>query len=228
MASYSTMNTIPAADVESETPLLSRDINVNAKTLIGGATLAAFVLGALAATTVNLEAPVQMDRVGRPGSPARSSSPARSTSLYSPPNVDLFSGSNDDNEISRIASDWSPFLLWQIENVYGARIIAADGLELDIPTHINYYDYVFYYDSDYDHFVWRLPPFGGAGDDSTSAIYDYDRWTYADEGLYKLWRADGSAGGYYTISFKGSSADDAHLEFTCRANDSWDDLSDEC
>merc|ERR1719262_2099698 len=45
------MNTVPAADVESETPLLSRDIKVNAKTLIGGAA-AAFALGALAATAV--------------------------------------------------------------------------------------------------------------------------------------------------------------------------------
>ena len=41
-----------AADVESETPLLSRDIKVNAKTLIGGAAAAAFALGALAATAV--------------------------------------------------------------------------------------------------------------------------------------------------------------------------------
>ena len=52
MASYSTMNTVPAADVESETPVLSRDIKVNAKTLIGGAAAAAFALGALAATAV--------------------------------------------------------------------------------------------------------------------------------------------------------------------------------
>ena len=37
MASYSTMNTVPAADVESETPVLSRDIKVNAKALLGGA-----------------------------------------------------------------------------------------------------------------------------------------------------------------------------------------------
>ena len=74
-------------------------------------------------------------------------------------------------------------------------------------------------------FGWKNPPFGG---DDNTAIYGYDNWTYADKGLYKLWREDGSAGGYYTISFKGSSADDAYLEFTCRANDSWDDLSDEC
>ena len=38
MASYSTMNTIPAADV-SETPLLQRDVKINAKTLVGGAAL---------------------------------------------------------------------------------------------------------------------------------------------------------------------------------------------
>ena len=53
MASYSTMNTVPAADVEADKPLLSRDIKVNAKTLIGGAAIAAFVLGALAATAVS-------------------------------------------------------------------------------------------------------------------------------------------------------------------------------
>ena len=52
MASYSTMNTIPAADVESETPLLSRDVKLNAKTLLGGAAAAAFILGAAAATAV--------------------------------------------------------------------------------------------------------------------------------------------------------------------------------
>ncbi|CAH0374235.1 unnamed protein product [Pelagomonas calceolata] len=56
MASYSTMNTVPAADVESETPVLSRDIKVNAKTLIGGAAAAAFVLGMLAATAVTSQA----------------------------------------------------------------------------------------------------------------------------------------------------------------------------
>ena len=44
MASYSTMSTIPAADVESETPLLQRDVKLNAKTLLGSAAAAAFVL----------------------------------------------------------------------------------------------------------------------------------------------------------------------------------------
>ena len=51
MATY---NTLPvSADVEADKPLLSRDIKVNAKTLIGGAAVAAFVLGALAATAVS-------------------------------------------------------------------------------------------------------------------------------------------------------------------------------
>ena len=50
MATYSTM---PAADVESDdTPLLSRDVKINAKTLLGGAAAAAFILGMLAATAV--------------------------------------------------------------------------------------------------------------------------------------------------------------------------------
>ena len=31
---YSTMNTVPAADVESETPLLQRDVKLNAKALL--------------------------------------------------------------------------------------------------------------------------------------------------------------------------------------------------
>ena len=57
MASYSTMNTIPAADVDAETPVLSRDIKVNAKALLGGAAVTAFVLGMLAATTVTTHAP---------------------------------------------------------------------------------------------------------------------------------------------------------------------------
>ena len=56
MASYSTMSTIPAADVESETPLLQRDVKLNAKTLLGSAAAAAFVLGAAAATVVTTPA----------------------------------------------------------------------------------------------------------------------------------------------------------------------------
>ena len=52
MASYSTMNTLPTTAVEAETPLLQRDIKINAKMLVGGAAAAAFALGALAATAV--------------------------------------------------------------------------------------------------------------------------------------------------------------------------------
>ena len=64
---------------------------------------------------------------------------------------------------------------------------------------------------------------GGSGDDNT-AIYNFDT-SLADQGLYKLWR-DG-AGGYYTVAlapFPGPY----FLTFTCRANNSWDDLSDQC
>ena len=53
--------------------------------------------------------------------------------------------------------------------------------------------------------------------------------TLADDGLYKLWR-DG-AGGWYTVEIQWSQAQKGiayQLIFTCRANDSWDDLSDEC
>ena len=53
--------------------------------------------------------------------------------------------------------------------------------------------------------------------------------TLADDGMYKLWR-DG-AGGWYTVGIEYSQAPKgftAQLIFTCRANDSWDDLSDEC
>ena len=45
MASYAT---IPA-EAEAEKPLLNRDLRVNLKTVIGGAAVASFVLGALAA-----------------------------------------------------------------------------------------------------------------------------------------------------------------------------------
>ena len=84
MASYSTMNTIPAADV-SETPLLQRDVKINAKTLVGGAALAAFVLGALAATAVRILFGVQVPRersVGRPLRPVlRPAAPRRREDL---------------------------------------------------------------------------------------------------------------------------------------------------
>ena len=45
MASYATV----PAEAEAEKPLLNRDVRVNLKTVIGGAAVASFVLGALAA-----------------------------------------------------------------------------------------------------------------------------------------------------------------------------------
>ena len=59
MASYAT---IPA-EAEAEKPLLNRDLRVNLKTVIGGAAVASFVLGALAAAVVS-------------GAPARTNSAA--------------------------------------------------------------------------------------------------------------------------------------------------------
>ena len=62
MASYSTMSTIPAADVETEQPLLKRDVKLNVKTVLAGAAGAAFILGAAAATAVTASAaPKQMN-----------------------------------------------------------------------------------------------------------------------------------------------------------------------
>ena len=62
MASYSTMSTIPAADVETEQPLLKRDVKLNVKTVLAGAAAAAFILGAAAATAMSASAaPKQMD-----------------------------------------------------------------------------------------------------------------------------------------------------------------------
>ena len=49
MASYAT---IPA-ETKAEKPLLNRDLRVNLKTVIGGAAVASFVLGALAAAVVS-------------------------------------------------------------------------------------------------------------------------------------------------------------------------------
>ena len=51
MASYAT---IPA-EAETEKPLLNRDVRVNLKTVIGGAAVASFVLGALAAAVVTVK-----------------------------------------------------------------------------------------------------------------------------------------------------------------------------
>ena len=115
-----------------------------------------------------------------------------------------------------------------------SKIIAADGVQLDMPASTFWYnDGERNDDAITGTFGWKNPPFGGAGGagDDNTAIYGYDNWTYADKGLYKLWREDGSAGGYYTVELQWSQAQkgmEYQLIFTCRANDSWDDLSDEC
>ena len=49
MASYATV----PGEAEAEKPLLNRDLRVNLKTVIGGAAVASFVLGALAAAVVS-------------------------------------------------------------------------------------------------------------------------------------------------------------------------------
>jgi len=53
MASYATV----PAEAEAEKPLLNRGLRVNLKTVIGGAAVASFVLGVLAATAVTSSAP---------------------------------------------------------------------------------------------------------------------------------------------------------------------------
>ena len=194
MASYSTMNTIPAADV-SETPLLQRDVKINAKTLVGGAALAAFVLGALAATAVNPQAPV------------------RSTAFST---KEIFEASElDPSEFAQLASGRSTIFRAPLP----AKIYAADTPPLDMPSD------VFSYDSDDNTFVWKNPPFGGDG------IYNFDKESLADQGLYKLWR-DG-AGGDYTVSLENKPYDPAAgwqylLEFLCIKNDTEKTPSDQC
>ena len=109
-----------------------------------------------------------------------------------------------------------------------SKIIGADGVQFDMP------DKVFRYNPQNDWFEWKKKTFGGGfafAHYSNAAPYWYDKWTYADKGLYKLWREDGSAGGYYTVALEyrdPSLPYSGELVFTCRANDSWDDLSDEC
>ena len=78
---------------------------------------------------------------------------------------------------------------------------------------------VFSYDSDDNTFVWKNPPFGGDG------IYNFDKDSLADQGLYKLWR-DGS-GGYYTVSLTNFGFP-YHLEFLCIENDTEKTPSDQC
>ena len=87
---------------------------------------------------------------------------------------------------------------------------------------------VFSYDSDDNTFVWRLPPFGGGDDYDHTAIYNFDKDSLADQGLYKLWR-DGS-GGYFTVSLEnyGGHHPQYFLQFLCIKNDTEKDPSDQC
>ena len=201
MASYSTMNTIPAADV-SETPLLQRDVKINAKTLVGGAALAAFVLGALAATAVDLKAPVR----------------STAFSTWVPSATDL-----DPSEFAQLASGIPTS---HFEDPIPAKIYFGD---LEKKHNVNVLEMepdVFSYDSDDNTFVWKRPPFAG-GDDNT-AVYNIDKDTLADQGLYKLWR-DGS-GGYFTVSLEnyGGHHPQYFLQFLCIKNDTEKDPSDQC
>ena len=61
-------------------------------------------------------------------------------------------------------------------------------------------------------------------------IYDSARDPKDAKGAYKLWRADGSAGGFFTLELdcKKSSVYKCQLQMTCRDNADWDTLSDDC
>ena len=61
-------------------------------------------------------------------------------------------------------------------------------------------------------------------------IYDSARDPKDAKGAYKLWRADGSAGGFFTVELdcKKSSVYKCQLQMTCRDNADWDTLSDDC
>ena len=110
---------------------------------------------------------------------------------------------------------------WWAPPVPGVIINSSPEPELDGPTN------KFSYDSFQDKFVWKNPPFGGAGDDNT-AIYNIDKDSLADQGLYKLWR-DGS-GGYFTVSLEnyGGHHPQYFLQFLCIKNDTEKDPSDQC
>ena len=61
-------------------------------------------------------------------------------------------------------------------------------------------------------------------------IYDSARDPKDAKGAYKLWRADGSAGGFFTLELdcNHSYAGKCQLQMTCRDNADWDTLSDDC
>ena len=86
----------------------------------------------------------------------------------------------------------------------------------------------FYYDTDYG-----IPKFAFEGSPMAPAdtlIYDSARDPKDAKGAYKLWRADGSAGGFFTVELdcKKSSVYKCQLQMTCRDNADWDTLSDDC
>ena len=65
---------------------------------------------------------------------------------------------------------------------------------------------------------------------NNTLIYDSARDPKDAKGAYKLWRADGSAGGFFTVELdcKKSSVYKCQLQMTCRDNADWDTLSDDC
>ena len=86
----------------------------------------------------------------------------------------------------------------------------------------------FYWDTDYG-----IPKFAFEGSPMAPAdtlIYDSARDPKDAKGAYKLWRADGSAGGFFTLELdcNHSYAGKCQLQMTCRDNADWDTLSDDC
>ncbi len=62
-------------------------------------------------------------------------------------------------------------------------------------------------------------------------MYDKARDPSDAKGAYKLWRADGSAGGFFTLELDckdRAQANKCELQMTCRDNADWDTLSDDC
>ena len=104
MAAYATV----PAEAEAEKPLLNRDVRVNLKTVIGGAAVASFVLGALAATVVS-------------GAPARTNSAA----LYKAGGASNFAAAVADRGTKKWTCD-APY----VDSTYGPSSgpLSAAGL----------------------------------------------------------------------------------------------------
>jgi len=104
MAAYATV----PAEAEAEKPLLNRDVRVNLKTVIGGAAVASFVLGALAATVVS-------------GAPARTNSAA----LYKAGGASNFAAAVADSGTKKWTCD-APY----VDSTYGPSSgpLSAAGL----------------------------------------------------------------------------------------------------